>query len=369
MSPAGSAATWRPRWWLAPLGALYLGFSGLHHALFDAGLRRPHRAPLPVLSVGNLTAGGTGKTPAVRWLAQRLAGRGRRVAVVSRGYGGRRAEDPLIVSLSGDRRAGAAEAGDEPAELADDPSIHAVVVGRDRVAAARLAAESGASVALLDDGFQHRRLHRDFDLLLMDALSPWQGPALGLPAGLLREPTRAVRRASAILLTRAPDPLMETGGWLPEHRLPTPLRRALARIPSGSRPVVGCARHRPDGWIDADGAVHPATALAGREVLAVSAIGAPESFTRTLEGLGARVIDHLVWPDHHRFTGRDLERIGTRCQALGNPPLITTAKDGVRWPHEQFPVTVLTVKLEVAQEEALVGRIVAALGGCAKEQS
>jgi tetraacyldisaccharide 4'-kinase len=349
------------------LGWLYSRLAGLHHRLYDAGWRRVERAPLPVLSLGNITAGGTGKTPAARWLAASLAECGRPVAIVSRGYGGERDQDPMLVALRGQVRARADQAGDEAIELGTDPAVHAMVVGRDRVAAARLAATTGASVAVLDDGFQHRRLHRDLDLVLVDAVRPWDPPGRGLPAGPLREPVTGLARADLVLLTRAPDDLFAEQGWLPPERIPAPLRAALERLPAARRPLVAAARHRPRSYVDPEGAEHPPEALAARPVLAVSGIAAPEAFEASLRKLGARVVDHLAWPDHHRFRKEDADAIEQRCRAWPAAVLITTAKDRVRWPEQAPPPGVLTVRLEVAAEPLVLGRIRAALGACPKE--
>jgi tetraacyldisaccharide 4'-kinase len=185
---------------------------------------------------------------------------------------------------------------------------------------------------------------------------------------MLREPLRALERADAILLTRAPSSAMERSGWLEEEHLPRELHRALQRLPGPWRPPVAAARHRPAAWVDESKTAHPPEALAGRSVLALSAIGAPEGFESTLRQLGARVAGHRVWPDHHRFTAADLSEVAERKRALGEPTLITTAKDAVRWPAEGPPITVLTVRLEVAQEAALLEAVMAALGGCCRER-
>jgi tetraacyldisaccharide 4'-kinase len=321
-----------------------------------------------VLSLGNLTVGGTGKTPAARWLAQALASCGRRVAVVSRGYRGQRKEDPLLVAVRGEIHANAAQAGDEAIELATDPAVHAMVVGRDRLAAVRAAAETGATVAVLDDGFQHRRLHRDLDLVLVDAQRPWDSRGRGLPAGPLREPASGLARADLVLLTRSPVEALEEPSWLPRERWPAPLRAALEAVPRSRHPLVAAARHAPQAYVDRSGRSHPPAALAGLSVLAVSGIAAPEAFETTLRELGADVVDHLAWPDHHRFGAEDARTIRAWCDACPEAVLITTAKDRVRWPEDAPVPAVLTVKLEVAAEALVLGRVLAALGACPKER-
>lgn len=349
--------------WLAPLGWLYLRLAGLHHRLYDLRLRRVHRAPLPVYSIGNLTAGGTGKTPAARWLAGHLDARGRRCAVVSRGYLGKREEEPLVVSVNGEIRASVTEAGDEAIELASDPAIHAVVVGRDRLAAIWAAARLGADSIVLDDGFQHRRLHRDMNLLLVDAVDPWGG-GRGLPAGLLREPLRGVGRADLVLLTRADDISAPQDGWVPHGRLPRPIRRVLERLPERRRPPVAAARHVPSALASATGERQPVSRLAGRSVLAVSGLAAPDRFEQSLRELDAQVVAHLAWPDHHAYTPEDGQLIARRLDLSGADMIVTTAKDHARWPAGAPSPTVLMIELHVAAADVVLRHVLRPLKPC-----
>ncbi|HYY41783.1 MAG TPA: tetraacyldisaccharide 4'-kinase, partial [Pyrinomonadaceae bacterium] len=189
---------------LAPLGVVYGAATRARLALYRAGLFAMHRVAAPVISVGNITAGGTGKTPLVEWLARAVAREGRRVCVLTRGYGRRDAHRRVVVSdgtrILADARAG----GDEPRLLAENlRGLAAVVADRNRVAAARWAlAELQSEVFILDDGFQHLSLARDLDIVTVDASAPWGGGHL-LPRGRLREPLDGLARAHCIVITRA----------------------------------------------------------------------------------------------------------------------------------------------------------------------
>jgi tetraacyldisaccharide 4'-kinase len=311
---------------------------------------------VPVICLGNLSAGGVGKTPAVAWLARRLSGEGRRVAIVSRGHGGERAIDPLVVSEDGEVRASAAEAGDEASMLARSGVASIVVVARKRTLGARLALERGAGLVLLDDGFQHRYLARDLDIVLTDHGDPLAG-GRGLPAGLLRESPRGFERAGVVLLTRSPDALAQLERPLEADELPAALRDALESLPPGSRPPVLASRHVPHHWVDAGGETRPLETLRGRRVLAVAAIGQPESFRATLEACGCEVAGLAAFADHHAFGGADLRAIETRATQLDVDLVITTEKDAVRWPEGFESPARLAIDMTIGSSEFLLGKV------------
>ncbi len=269
------------------------------------------RAPIPVLSVGNLGVGGTGKTPLVAWLARRLRDAGRRPAVVSRGYGGRAGRGPLVVSSGDGPRCSAAECGDEPSMLARALDGVLVVVGSDRLRAVEAAAEGGADVALLDDGFQHRRLARDLDVVLLDATAPFGNGRL-LPAGPLREPVAGLGRADVIVLTRA-------GPGVPLEGACAAVRRNNATAP------IVAADHRLVGFADRAGR---SAAAPGRAV-AFCAIGNPGRFRADLERAGIEIVAFRAWRDHHRYTAAELGELG-RSAERGHAVLVTTEKDLAR---------------------------------------
>jgi tetraacyldisaccharide 4'-kinase len=299
---------------------------------WDLSLRSPHRAQCPVVSVGALTAGGAGKTPVVRWLAARLTERGLLPAILSRGYRSAGGDAPRIVdSAAPDGR----RDGDEPALLARALPDVPVVVCPDRARGAAVATSRGANVLLLDDGFQHRRLHRDFDLVLWDRRSEAARGAL-LPAGPLREPRSALRRADAVLL-------VDRGEGPPAR--PGEVSRAwVARLVTGAR----------------------ASVEAGTTVHALSGIADPEGFERALAQLGLRVTGATRFPDHHAFTPDEVRAAAARASAEGADLVGITAKDWMRWPRERsgLPVPcVFDLDVEVEDGELLLETIVSVLAG------
>ena len=332
--------TWLRSAALAPLLLLegaYRAGARLHRAAYERGWREPERVPCRVISVGNLCAGGTGKTPFAAWLAAALAARGHRPALLSRGSG-RARRDPVTWVSDGRRiLADVAAAGDEPLLLAAAAPGVPVLVGRARARLARQAlAQLGCDVALLDDGFQHHRLARDLDLVLIDAA---QGLGNGhlLPRGPLREPVAALARADAIgLVDGEPGALL---AQLLERRAPQAFRFQLARRTAGLRRL-------------ADAAPLAAAELAGEEVGLLAAIARPDSLRRRVEALGARVVATRFFSDHHRYRASDL-----RGLARGARRWITTDKDAVklspRWARPAELVA-LSLAIEVEAPAALL---------------
>jgi tetraacyldisaccharide 4'-kinase len=273
------------------------------NALFDAGVRRPRPLGRPVVSVGNLTTGGTGKTPMVIELARQLQALGTRPAVLLRGYAAdARGSDEAAVL--------AAELG--PAvPVAADPN-------RARAARAVLAAQPGVGVFLLDDGFQHRQVQRDLDLVLIDASDALAGAHL-LPRGFWREPAGNLRRASAVIITRA-DAV--SAGELAE------LDQRVTAL-HGRGPIAHAA-HRWLGFRDAGGHVLPLDALRGHKVLAVSGIGNPGPFQAMARAASAGCAV-LPFADHHAYTPGDLGAIAASARQQGCSAIVTTEKDWVKW--------------------------------------
>jgi len=295
---------------LSPLAGLY----GLAVRRRNRRYDRPenvHRAGVPVISVGNLTAGGTGKTPLVAWLARALHDAGRRPAIVSRGYGGRAGRGPVWVSRGAGPICDARLSGDEPYLLARAIPEVPIVVGADRVAAARAAAEQEAGVLVLDDGFQHRRLARDLDLVLLDAEHPFGNGHL-IPAGLLREPLDSLRRAGVVLITRTSRDARH------------PETEARIRRHNPAAPILH-AGHRPCGWFDAAGNPVPAP----RSAVAFCGIGNPDSFRRDLLAAGLSLVHFESFGDHHRYLDRELQRL-RRLATENDATLVTTEKDVAR---------------------------------------
>jgi tetraacyldisaccharide 4'-kinase len=289
----------------------------LRNAAFNHGWRRIHRVPVPVISVGNITTGGTGKTPLVSWLVSELQRRGLHPGILSRGYGSSR---PLFP------RGGDSE-NDEARVLAlrhpDVPHVQ----DRDRVAGAhRLLASANAErrtpnadFIILDDAFQHRRLHRDLDIVLIDALQPW-GHGRLLPRGLLREPVEALRRADVVVITRADQ---AEPGELEE------LRHQLRTIRGVS--IDGEIGFRPTRLVNAAGQTRPLSSLSDQSVAAFCGIGNPVGFEQTLRQLGA-IGPCRSFPDHHRYTVSDFAALDAWRLSTGADVLLTTLKDLVKAP-------------------------------------
>jgi tetraacyldisaccharide 4'-kinase len=298
---------------LLPLSWLYGLAAAARNSAFDLGLVPRRRAAVPVIAVGNLTAGGTGKTPLVEYITGALAARGLNVAVVSRGYG-RRSHGVVVVSCRGDIRADAFRGGDEPVQIARKFRSASVVVGERRVdAAARAVTECGAEVVVLDDAFQHRSIERDLDILVIDASTEFLRERL-LPAGMRREWFSGVRRAGLIGFSRAggkDDPhwagALSRWSGAPSFAYRT-LIAGFATMP-GNEPVAG-------------------DSLRGKRVLAFSGIGNHRGFVASLRAEGLDVAAEKRFHDHHIYTGKDLD--GILEAASGADACVTTEKDMVR---------------------------------------
>ena len=301
---------------LAPLTPLYRGAVTARLGAYRRGWLRSSRLPVPVVSVGNLTFGGTGKTPTVIALVRDLVRRGRHPAVLTRGYG-RSATAPVVL-VGPEPNTTARLAGDEPLELAARLPGVPVVVDADRVRGGIEALTRGADALVLEDGFQHLRLERDLDLVLVDAGDPWGGGRMP-PRGRLREPLSGLKRADAVLVTKVgPDP--------------GPVLAAVRRVVNeqGLHVPVLAARLEPTQVRRLEGTAGP-EALAGVRVLAMAGLGRPEGFADLLRTAGAHVVATRWFADHHDFTAVELEAVVTQASVLG-AVVVTTAKDAVKMP-------------------------------------
>jgi tetraacyldisaccharide 4'-kinase len=315
--------------WAGPLlAACYGAGARVHRALST-----PRRAPLPVICIGNLTVGGTGKTPAAKYFARGFAQRGRKPAVLLRGYKN--------------------QAGDEGAELTAalaDLKIP-ILVGADRHASAVCAKEQGCDVALLDDGFQHWRLARDLDIVLVDATNPFGGGHLA-PWGRLREHPEALARAGVVIVTRSDMASAEEVAAL---------EKEIAR--HAPQAVLARARHEPFRLRELGGADVPLEQLRGRGVAVLCGIGNPVGFRRTLEQLGARVVRVAAHPDHHSYEGEDLGRLVREC-SKDSVTIVTTEKDAAKLTNAVAGVWCLDVRFALTQgEEAVWERVERAVEG------
>lgn len=346
-------ALWQRQTWKGWLGwcaltPLSLGFSLLargRNALYTLGWLPVTRAPLHVISVGNLTVGGTGKTPFVLWLAQTLQARGHKVGILSRGYMGKNS-GPTVVGTEGVSLATPTEVGDEPVMLARRfPGV--VIAGRDRVAAARLAHQRfGLDTVILDDGFQHRRLARDVNLLLhsaSEARNTWL-----LPAGPFREPRSAARRADIVIVAKGD----RQQSWV-------------RRIEKKGRPVFygNLVASVLINSVQREWCAVPLAALAGKQVLALTGIADPLPFYRALREWEAEIAEVMEFPDHHAYTQADWKTISLLGRKFDL--IVTTEKDLVKL--EQFPfatgkLVALRVQLEIEEADQCLALIERQLG-------
>lgn len=275
----------------------------LRNVAYDRRWRTVHRAPVPVISVGNLTVGGTGKTPVVELVARKLRARHRRVTILSRGYGNRDGcnDEALLLEQN----------------LPDVPHLQ----GPDRVTLANIACdELDSEVLLLDDGFQHRRLARDLDLVLIDATNPFGGGRL-LPAGLLREPVSSLARADLIAITRS------------DIAPPGALQAIHERI-AKENPTVGRMEicFRPQSFCQFDHPARELADLAGAKALAFCGIGNPDPFWMSLRQLGLTLIETRPFPDHHSYSRKDVDSLAAWALQRRPDVILTTQKDAVKLP-------------------------------------
>lgn len=310
--------SWLIRALMWPLSLAYRAGLWVYLASYRLGIRKRCRLGVPVISVGNLTFGGTGKTPAVQTICRMLIDQGKSVVVLSRGHGGK-ARDVTVVSDGERILADSTEAGDEPIMLARTLSGVPVVVGRDRRASGRLACERfSPDVIVLDDGMQYWQLDRDLEIAVLDAKRPF-GSGYLMPMGDLREPASGLRRADIVLLANARE-IGDVG-----------FRSLLDRIEKLSGCSIFRCAHEPICFINAEtGESVGLEWVRGRRVMAFCGIGRPTAFLDMLDGLAAVVLCHILFPDHYRLSGADVKRIIDEAEACRAEAIITTEKDIAR---------------------------------------
>ena len=345
MTGQGSQAPKWLKWVLTVMSLIYGSGVRLWRLAYDAGWIKQHRLPCMVISIGNITLGGTGKTPLTIYLAETIRRLGHHVVIISRGYGGSAERAGGVVSDGRRMLMRADESGDEPYMMAQRLSSVPILVGKNRVRSGLTAIENfRPDVILLDDGFQHRRLARDLDLVLLDVENPL-GNGYLFPRGILREPAAALERANAVIFTRA-----GRAGYLPEERLQPYLE---------SKPVF-YSQHRPKLVKIIRGKPRPAEAtdeipldkgldfLKGKQVLAFAGIARNEDFFKSIPRFGCHLSEVVSFSDHHRYSRSDLERIRQAAADGQVDCLVTTEKDIYRisnaenWP---FDLVVLGVDL------------------------
>jgi tetraacyldisaccharide 4'-kinase len=355
---------------LAAAAAAYRTALAARSASFRVGLFSTHHLPVPVISVGNVTVGGSGKTPLAETVALALAEMGARPAVISRGYG-RRSRGVRIVADGSGVLLRAGEGGDEPVLLAERLPGIPVVVGENRFEAGAVAlGRCGAGSLVLDDGFQHKTLAKDLELVAVSGRQPWGSGRL-FPRGSLREPLSAFRRADIVVVTNAPTPAVTSD-----------IAHVLRR--KGSRAVVLSGAYQATALRRDERSESP-QALAGRRVLVLAGLAAPEGFVATAGGLGAEVVGLAEFPDHYWYSAGDLARVATLARDKGAEAVLTTEKDWVRirdippgpcpespgprresdyqWPREDMPFWVLSIRLDMGGDR---GPLVQALADTLK---
>jgi tetraacyldisaccharide 4'-kinase len=305
-----------------------------------------------VISVGNLTTGGTGKTPLVEWVCRAITSgdaaeglrEGKRVCVLTRGYGRDNPKTQVVVSNGVELLAGEQEAGDEPFLLAKNLlGIAAVVANPDRVAAGEWAVKNlNAECFVLDDGFQHLRLARDLDIVTIDATNPWGGGSL-LPSGQLREPRAGLSRADCVVITRA------------EQVEDLPSIRAAVEQLVGAVPVFS-SRMVTSGIRKLDGESADTESLQSQTPGAFCGVGNPESFFNHLRGEGFAPAFTRVFPDHHNYNQSELDALVKEAKSCGAEGLITTAKDAIKLSalNLGFPCYFLEIQILIDEEDRLV---------------
>lgn len=335
----------------------YAGAMRLRRWAYGRGVLGSRKTAAPVISVGNLTVGGTGKTPMVAWVVARLKEAGKSPAILIRGYKPARLAEP-----SPDTRhptLDASGAFSDEAELLRSLTGVPVIAEPDRVRGAAAAVAAGADVLVMDDGFQHRRLRRDLDIVLIDAVEPL-GYGYTLPRGLLREPPSALRDAHAIVITHADE--------IPAADLQA-LRERLGRLAPVA--MLASAVHEPAALLDDAGGRRPLDALAGRKAYGFCGLGAPRHFRATLERLDVALRGFRALDDHAAYTAALLAEIAADAARAGADVLLTTQKDHVKLaelPAPALPLWQLAVRLAITQgERELTSRIHVAAASCSPD--
>ncbi|MGL4254256.1 MAG: tetraacyldisaccharide 4'-kinase [Fusobacteriaceae bacterium] len=322
------------------LAFIYYVVTRIRNILYDRKILKIREIPnLEIFCVGNITVGGTGKTPAVQFFVKKLEKMGKKVAVVSRGYKGKRKNDPLLVSDG-------IKIFASPKESGDEPYIHAlnlkspIIVSKDRYAGCKFAKKHfNVDAVVLDDGFQHRKLKRDRDIVLIDATNPFGWGAL-LPKGTLREDfKKAASRAGEFIITKAD---------LVSEREVEKIKRYLKQQ---EKKPVSVAKHGVTSLCDAKGNAKPLFWVAGKRVLLFSGLANPLNFEKTVISLNPQYIERVDFMDHHDFKEKDLEMVRKKAEQIRADFIITTEKDFVKFPKDLKIPNLYVLKIEFTMLE------------------
>lgn len=329
---------------LPPFSALYSLATRLRLAAYRRHLFSVTNLNAPVISVGNMTTGGTGKTPLVEWVCRVIADQGKRVCVLTRGFRRQNPSEQVVVSDGNKILADVSEAGDEPLLLAKNLiGVAAVVCNSNRAVAGNWAINNLQSeVFVLDDGFQHLRLARDLNIVTIDVTNPWGGGLL--PYGHLREPLSGLARADCVVLTRTEEPAELA-----------PLIETVQKIVGPTVPVFH-SRMRTSGWRDLNGDDVRQASLISQPVGAICGVGNPESFFNHLRREGFELVFERAFPDHYNYQLADVDKVVAQAKQKGARSILTTAKDAVKLSALQFeiPCYVLEIKISIAEEADLL---------------
>jgi tetraacyldisaccharide 4'-kinase len=325
---------------LSALAPVYCAGLELYLLPYNVGIRKRRRLPCPVLCIGNLTTGGTGKTPMTQAVCRLLQTHGKQVVVLSRGYGGQNEYGCAVVSDGERLLLTAPESGDEASLLAASLPGVPVVVGKDRRVTGALAWEQfRPDVIVLDDGMQFWQLHRDLDIVLLNACEPFDN-GWTFPRGLLREPPSHLRRAGIVVLTNA----QRAGG-----AQIAAVRKRVEKLAPG-RPIL-TADLSPTGLRGLTGKMNcPLSWLQGRKVAALSALGNPAAFETMLEALGADLVARHRFRDHKKITDDELAQVCAASKAAGAEVVVTTEKDAVKLNAETTALPLFALQVEMHVE-------------------
>jgi tetraacyldisaccharide 4'-kinase len=330
---------------LALSARIYRWFVNLRNRLYDLKILKQEKLPCKVISVGNITVGGTGKTPTVIMIAKLLKTHGYRPAVLSRGYGGESKNPVNIVSDGRRLLMGYTAAGDEPVMIAKSIEGVPVLTGPKRILTGKTAIKKmGVNVLVLDDAFQHRNIFRDIDIVLLNEAKPF-GNGQFLPRGPLREPPDALKRADIVILTGDNNALSQD--------VPPEV---------SSLPVVFKGCYKPTAILQGGtNRFYPPDYLADKKFFAFAGIGSPDVFQKTLASLGGNLIGFISFPDHYRYADRDMDAIQKKFVQSGADIMITTQKDHIKltdFPEFEKNLHVLIIDMDITPSETHIENLI-----------
>jgi tetraacyldisaccharide 4'-kinase len=350
----------REMWWsfvltviLYPCELIFRISVALRNYLYSSGSININRLPIPVVSVGNISVGGTGKTMFVMALSRILTGRGLKVCVLTRGYGGHNRPDPEIVPANVRNREIALELGDEPVLLAQNLPECLVIRGRDRyLSGLKAAAHYGCDICVLDDGFQFRELYRDLDIVMLHGENPF-GTGFLLPAGNLRERPSSLRRA---------DLIVECRRWGNTPNAGNGERRVPPGIPRIRTSIVPCNTY----LLGSSSVSKAVDCIEGKKVLAFAGIGDPGSLRYLIDNCSPGRVSYLFFPDHFNYDDKSVEKLNRIFDSMDADIMVTTEKDAVKLRPDGFsdrPCFVISAEMKIDEGEEVIEELFVLLGG------